>query len=59
MVYREPKEQTEPLQVIVCCLFHELAEKYGVDVDVVRQIVQEFDIAISNRLMNRIILSMN
>ena len=52
-------ERAEPLQVIVCCLFHELSEKYGVPVDIVRQIVQDFDIAISNRLMNRIILSMN
>lgn len=50
---------TDPLERIVRQAFHDLADKYDVDVDIVASIIVEYDEIMMRQLEKKIVVSEN
>ena len=50
---------TKQLERLVHQSFHDLADKYGMDVDLIAEIISDYSVLMDNRLEARIIVSEN
>ena len=49
----------EPMERIIHQAFHDIADKYDIDVDLVAEIIEEYDELMSRELRGRIIIDVN
>ena len=50
---------TDPVERLVHQAFHDIADKYGIDVDLVAEIIKEYDQIMSDNLEGKVIIAEN
>ena len=50
---------TDPMERIVHQAFHDIADKYEIDVDLVAKIISEYDDIMSKQLKNKVVIQEN
>ena len=52
-------DNKDPLERIIHQAFHDIADKYEIDVDLVAHIISEYDDIMSKQLKNKIVIQEN